>query len=189
LKVKNAANIQVANAPVINGKASFGNMHFSLENVTAELVWYPIETTGELKLVWQVFMAPKTDEDYWLARIDASTGSFIDKQSLTIKCNWDGENHSAAQHQLHTGQNAGNHLMPAGTSPSVVSTASYRVIPQPAESPIHPGGAPALVADPWTKSPGNATTLGWHYDGMLMKTGLLQTPSARLQHQQQLSLD
>jgi hypothetical protein len=165
LKVKNAANIRVTNAPVINGKASFGSMNFSLENVTAELIWYPIETTGDLKLVWQVFMAPKSDEDYWLARIDASTGSFIDKQSLTIKCNWDGENHSGKQHQLHTSQNAGNHLLSAVTSPSVVSTASYRVIPQPAESPIHPGGAPALVTDPWTKSPGNATSLGWHYDG------------------------
>jgi hypothetical protein len=165
LKVKNGANIRVTNASVINGKASFGSMNFSLENVTAELIWYPIETTGDLKLVWQVFMAPKSDEDYWLARIDASTGSFIDKQSLTIKCNWDGENHSGKQHQLHTSQNAGNHLLSAGTGPSVVSTASYRVIPQPAESPIHPGGAPALVTDPWTKSPGNATSLGWHYDG------------------------
>ena len=165
LQVKNAANIRVANVPVINGKASFGNMNFSLENVSAELIWYPIETTGELKLVWQVFMAPKSDEDYWLARIDASTGSFIDKQSLTIKCNFDDENHSAKQHQQHKNQNAGNHLLNSGTGPSVVSTASYRVIPQPAESPIHPGGAPALVTDPWTKSPGNATTLGWHYDG------------------------
>ncbi len=171
LKVKNAAAIRVPVAPVINGKASFGNMNFSLENVTAELVWYPIETTGELKLVWQVFMSPQSDEDYWLARIDASTGSFIDKQSLTIKCNWDGENHSAKQHQLHKNQNPGNHLLKAnslqntGTGPSVVTTASYQVIAQPAESPIHPGGIPALVTDPWTKSPGNATTLGWHYDG------------------------
>ena len=171
LKVKNAAKIQVANAPVINGKASFGRMNFSLENVSAELIWYPIETTGELKLVWQVFMAPKTDEDYWLARIDASTGSFIDKQSLTIKCNWDAENHSAKQHQLHQNQNPGNQLIKTnslqttGTGPSVVNTASYRVVPQPAESPIHPGGTDAVVTDPWTKSPGNATTLGWHYDG------------------------
>jgi hypothetical protein len=171
LKVRDAANIRVPVAPVINGKANFGSMNFSLENVTAELVWYPIEATGELKLVWQVFMAPKSDEDYWLARIDASTGSFIDKQSLTVKCNFDGEKHSAQQHQQHKNQNAGNHLLntnslqSTGTGPSVVTTASYRVIPQPAESPIHPGGAATLVTDPWTKSPGNATTLGWHYDG------------------------
>jgi hypothetical protein len=169
LKVKDAANIRIANVPVQNGKASFGNLNFSLENVTAELVWYPIETTGELKLVWQVFMAPRSDEDYWLTRIDASTGSYIDKQSLTIKCNFDGESHSAKQHQQHKSQNAGNHLyntlQPAGSGPAVVSTASYRVVAQPAESPIHPGGSPALVTDPWTKSPGNATSLGWHYDG------------------------
>jgi len=169
LKVKDASNIRVTNAPVINGKASFGNMGFSLENITANLVWYPIESTGELKLVWQVFMAPKADEDYWIARIDAATGSFIDKQSLTIKCNWDGENHSAKQHQSH--KNSGSPLIETdalqttGNGPSVVNTASYRVVPQPAESPIHPGGTNALVTDPWTKSPGNATTLGWHYDG------------------------
>ncbi len=165
LQVKNAANIRVTAAPVINGKASFGNMNFSLENVTAELIWYPIETTGELKLVWQVFMAPQSDEDYWLARIDAATGSFIDKQSLTIKCNWDAETHSAKQHQLHKNVAQTNALQTAGNGPTVVNTASYRVVPQPAESPIHPGGTNALVTDPWTKSPGNATTLGWHYDG------------------------
>ena len=169
LQVKDAANIRVTAAPLINGKANFGNMNFSLENVTAELIWYPIETTGELKLVWQVFMAPRSDEDYWLARIDASTGSFINKQSLTIKCNWDAENHSAKQHQLHKSQNAGNQLIKTNSlqtsGPAVVSTASYTVVTQPAESPIHPGGSPALVTDPWTKSPGNATTLGWHYDG------------------------
>ncbi|MBL7703220.1 MAG: M36 family metallopeptidase [Ferruginibacter sp.] len=166
LKVKGVSGLRVPDAPVISGKANFGTMNFSLENVSAELIWYPIETTGELKLVWQVFMAPKSDEDYWLARIDASTGSFIDKQSLTIKCNFDGDKHSAKQHQQHKNQNAGNHLLQtSGNGPSVVNTASYRVIPHPAESPIHPGGAPALQTDPWTKSPGNATSLGWHYDG------------------------
>lgn len=174
LKVKDAAKINIANAPAVNGKASFGNMDFSLENVSAELIWYPIETTGELKLVWQVFMAPKSDEDYWLARIDASTGAFIDKQSLTIKCNFDGENHSGKQHQQHSvkknkNENAGNHLVnklqTTGKGPTVVNTANYRVVAHPAESPIHPGGTPSLVTDPWTKSPGDATSLGWHYDG------------------------
>ncbi len=173
LQVKNAAGINVPFAPVLNGKARFGTMNFSLEDVTAELMWYPVEQTGDLKLVWQVFMAPKNDEDYWLARIDASNAAFIDKQSLTIKCNWDGENHSSQQHQQHLNKsdNAGNHLInknnfqTTGNDPAVVSSASYRVIQQPAESPIHPGGAPALVTNPWTKSPGNATTLGWHYDG------------------------
>ncbi len=173
LKVKNGDKISINNAIVNKGKSDFGNLKFSLENVTAELMWYPIEATGELKLVWQVFMAPKADEDYWLARIDASTGLFIDKQSLTIKCNWDDENHTAKQHQQHAAKttNTGNHLLnnnslaTSGTGPTVVNTASYRVIAQPAESPIHPGGANTLVTDPWTKSPGNATSLGWHFDG------------------------
>jgi hypothetical protein len=43
----------------------------------------------------------------------------------------------------------------------------YRVVPFPAESPIHPGGTPALVSNPWNLAgAGNdATTLKWNDDG------------------------
>ena len=44
----------------------------------------------------------------------------------------------------------------------MVSGATYRVLPFPAESPIHPGGSVALRSDPWTAAPGNATSLKWH---------------------------
>ena len=167
LQINNASIASGTNPTTENGKSNFGKLNFSIENVTAELIWYPIEATGDLKLVWQIFAAPKTQEDYWLVRIDATNGAFIDKQSLTIKCNWDGDNHTAKQHQQHLTktENVGYHLQKNNASPTVVNTASYRVIPQPAESPIHAGGSPALVTDPWTKAPGNATTLGWHYDG------------------------
>ena len=43
-----------------------------------------------------------------------------------------------------------------------ITTASYRVVPFPAESPIHPGGTPALRTDPWLAGSANATTLKWN---------------------------
>ena len=52
-------------------------------------------------------------------------------------------------------------------SPTLINSASYRVIPFPAESPNHPGGAAALKTDPWTLSPGNATSLKWHNNGTI----------------------
>ncbi len=152
-----------------SGKFSFGKLNTSVENITAELMWLPRNDKGELKLVWQVFIAPVNQDDYWIVNIDATTNQFISKQSLTIKCNWDGENHSATTHKknhLKT-ENIGNKVLNQYKTDigQVVNSANYRVIAQPAESPIHTGGAPVLVSNPWTKSPGNATSLGWHYDG------------------------
>ncbi|MCY7421441.1 MAG: M36 family metallopeptidase, partial [Chitinophagaceae bacterium] len=57
---------------------------------------------------------------------------------------------------------------PAQFGETDVTTATYRVIPYPAESPIHPGGSPALQKDPWLLAGATnpATTLQWHYNGV-----------------------
>jgi hypothetical protein len=175
LQVKNTAAIKVNNGVTTDGKTKFGTMNFALEEVTAELIWLPMEETGELKLAWQVFMAPATDQDYWLVNIDAVNGTFINKQSLTLKCNWDNEVHSIKAHEQHKSnlENSGSHLLnmykPAEktyTPLPIVNNALYRVIKYPAESPQHPGGVHTTVSNPWTLSPGNATTLGWHFDNV-----------------------
>ncbi|HNP54899.1 MAG TPA: M36 family metallopeptidase, partial [Ferruginibacter sp.] len=56
-------------------------------------------------------------------------------------------------------------LSVAANSPSIVNNATYKVIPFPAESPIHPGGTPAVVSNPWNAAAGNATSLKWHSNG------------------------
>ncbi|MBL7728424.1 MAG: hypothetical protein JNM68_12095, partial [Dinghuibacter sp.] len=94
LKVRSLAVIPEVVPKDEQGKFRFGQLGFSIENISAELVWLPVEPTNELKLAWQVFMAPYSEEDYWLMNIDAKTGAFISKQSLTVKCNWDGEAHT-----------------------------------------------------------------------------------------------
>lgn len=146
-------------------KMQFGTLGVSTENITAELIWFPMDDGDELKLAWQVFVAPTNSSDYWLVRINAADNSLINKESLTVYCNWDDPSH-AKQHS-HTPAKPAKKNLFQSSGPNLVNNATYRVVPYPAESPIHPGGAHALETNPWQMAPGNATTLGWHFDGVL----------------------
>jgi subtilisin-like proprotein convertase family protein len=151
-------------------KFEFGRLGASTENISAELMWFPTDK-GEYKLAWQVFVAPRNTSDYWLIRVDAQTGSILGKQNLTITCKWNKEEHSIEDHlaEKRATKNTENYVVNKTHKgfefkPFVIGSASYTVIKYPAESPIHPGGAPSVHVDPWTMTPGNATSLKWHSD-------------------------
>ena len=146
----------------------FDDMGVSRQEITAELMWVPLQDGKKVELAWQVYIIPTTTSDYWLVRISANDGKTIGISNLTVYCNWD-KQHDKSNSDIEkaTVNNADeNHdgvlSNKNTTSPSIINGASYRVIPYPAESPIHIGGSPALVTSPWTNTPGNATTLKWH---------------------------
>jgi hypothetical protein len=156
-------------------KYEFGKLGAAVENITAELIWYPLENKNEVRLAWQVFLAPSNSSAYWLIRIDAMNGQVIGRQNLTITCNWDSKEHSVTEHieknhgPAHQAFVLKRDQQPAwkySGKPFVVSSATYKVVPYPFESPNHMG-APGYgtATDPWLSAPGNATSLGWHYDG------------------------
>ena len=167
-------------------KIEFGKLGVAHENITAELMWFPVEKSKtELKLGWQVFIAQKTSSDYWLVNLSAINKNIISLHNLTVYCNWDDPNHNKTHFQEKSNLNSlGTKTikLPWSTllsvseknvcektltnSPSIVNSASYRVVAYPAESPLHPNGSPVLVTNPWTLSGGNnATTLNWHSIG------------------------
>ena len=160
-------------------KFDFGKAGIASENITAELLWTPVEDGKAVKLAWQVYLVPTTTSDYWMIRVDAHTGKIISENNLTVSCNWDKNNKannlSAATNNYLFLQSAASKKADAkntffefpktNLSPSLISNASYKVIPFPAESPWHPGGTPALVTNPWTRTTGNATSLKWHNNG------------------------
>lgn len=169
----------LTSTPGANGKTlSFGKAGACSEDITAELLWLPYNKNKEVKLAWQVFLTPLNSSDYWLIRVDAITGQIINETNLTVSCNWskdarysagilDRKNaESGVKKELSFTKLFKVDLMPAG-SPDIVNNASYIVVPFPAESPKHPGGAPASVNNPWTHAPGNATSLRWHNNGSL----------------------
>ena len=147
-----------ANKTIIEGKKyDFGIIN-TKEIITAELLWLPVEDGKEVKLVWQVFLAPVTTSDYWLIRVDANRNTVIDQQNLTVYCNWDGEKHSVKDHfeKKHFKDGAtANYVLQQDKKtlqwqfrPFVVNNAGYRVIKYPAESPQHPGGTPTIHNNP-----------------------------------------
>jgi subtilisin-like proprotein convertase family protein len=159
---------------IVNGKKYEFAKTGTKEPITAELLWLPIDGGKDIKLVWQVFVAPQKTSDYWLLRVDAATNVVIDQQNLTVYCNWDGEKHSVQEHfqkKHFKEENRANYVLQQDKKtmewqfrPFVVNNTTYRVIKYPAESPQHPNGAPAIHNNPWTWAPGPATALGWHYD-------------------------
>ena len=154
-------------------KVTFNNAGISNENITATLMWFVSETGKQnIQLGWQVYIIQNNSADYWLVNIDAVNKSTISVHNLTVYCNYDApKNSDALKQHIHNNDCATkantNNQINANNSPTVVNNATYRVVPYPAESPSHTGGAPVVVTNPWLLSGAvnNATTLKWHSIG------------------------
>lgn len=151
-------------------KKSFGKLGIATEDITAELMWVPVNEGKEVKLAWQVYLVPSASSDYWMIRVDANTNKKIAESNFTVYCSWDAYDANHSHHNseylfYENKETAQSFFNWQSNSPSLVNTANYRVIPFPAESPIHPGGTPAVVTNPWNLAGGNAVTLGWHSNG------------------------
>ncbi|MBK7432441.1 MAG: M36 family metallopeptidase [Chitinophagaceae bacterium] len=165
-----------------NGRiVDFGKLNSTREKVIAELMWVPVEEGRQtsVKLAWQVQVAPNANADHWNIRVDAVSGKIINKNNYTV--------YEEMNSNMRMPYTATNQKMPRvnnvdrrsivgidynrpqtnPSSPSLVNTVNYTVIPYPAESPIHPGGTAAVRTNPWTLAGGNAVSLGWHNDGAL----------------------
>lgn len=165
-------------------KETFGSMGIARENITANLYWFPIERGKKtVKLGWQIYIIQNNSADYWLVNIDATNKSTLSVDNLTVYCNWDATDGKEKHQHSNTCKNIEslkkneiklfdvdailNKNLLVSASPTIVSNATYKVIPFPAESPLHNGGTPTLVTNPWDLSgPGNAATLlKWHSVG------------------------
>jgi uncharacterized protein (DUF736 family) len=162
-------------------KLDFGKAGVSEENITAELLWALVE--NKMELVWQVFLTPRQKPDYLLIRVDAHANNVVDEDNLTLYCNWGNARGNKQGGHIHTENERTNPGIDVSSiaaelntatatsqdfsplSPAIVNSAAYKVIPFPKENPLVAGGAPALVNNPWTNAPGNATSLKWHSDG------------------------
>lgn len=164
-----------------NGRnIEFSDMGVSRENITAQLMWVPKEemvnnvlVLTKMELAWQVKLVPKTESDYWMVNVNAMDNRILGMDNYTDYDNW-GNPFTANNGVKYPDFLFGNLKAPGAEEnalfdfkkvnedPSIITTATYRVIPFPAEAPSFPNGAHALRTDPWTAAPGNATSLKWH---------------------------
>ena len=174
-------------ATIIPGrKYDFGKAGVANENITAELLWVPIADGKEVKLAWQIYLSPKTTSDNWVIRVDAHSNKIISENNLTVYCNWDAksgksntQNNQQRNFVLAKQVNKIDELQTSffnfttseseknksTSSPTIVNSASYRVVPYPQESPLHGATRSTLVSNPWTAATGNATSLNWNSTG------------------------
>jgi uncharacterized repeat protein (TIGR01451 family) len=143
---------------------AFSDLGISSVPVKSKLIWIAGIKSNNAILSWQVEVQPKGVADHWLVQVDASKGNVIGKINLNISCAWgNGENKESA-----VDDNASIDESSTETyGVNAINSGKYRVIPFPAESPIHTGGTAALVTNPWelAGSGNNATSLKWNDDG------------------------
>ncbi len=170
-KVNATQSAVITNTSANGQRVTFNDLGATSAAITAELMWAPLQDGKSVCLSWEIHFMPKGTSDDWLIRINAASGEVVGIDNLTVYCNWDDPEHAAKHnHQELVNLDLINEIsakaatQPAGSN-NIVNGASFLVVPFPAESPIHPGGTPAVRTDPWTMAPGNATTLKWNSDG------------------------
>lgn len=148
---------------------NFGTLGISDVAIKAHLVWQPVQDKW-LNLAWEIEIAPTGSADHWMIRVDALNGEVLDQNNYTVHERLESDIIERNEALTLTEKSQTLNVIDPffglqNNSPQVVSNADYRVIPYPAESPLHTGGTAAVVTNPWTLAPGNATSLLWHYDG------------------------
>lgn len=142
---------------------TFINPKLLKRNAQAELYWHTNDDSKTVQLVYNINMFVKQTNDWWNIQINAHDASYIDKDNWVVKCNFKSCHKSQIHsHNLNTNLLNNKFLAP----PPTVTSANYRVIPFPFESPSH--GAVGIDANPWLKAGvgSNAITYQWHFDGV-----------------------
>ena len=122
-------------------------------DIVATKVYAPLRD-GNYVLAWDVMIEPVDATDIWSIRINASSGTLIDKTSLTIACTFP---HDFLEHPDHCPNTAGHLHITTSAPLTLIDGAQYNVVPIPGESPNHMDREMVInPADP------DASPYGWH---------------------------
>lgn len=107
-------------------------------DIKVKLKWVSVNQT--LKLVWNVNWITKDEQNWWNLRLDAITGKLADENNWITECQ---------STNLSNTENQSTNLINPGTgegSGEGKSSAKYKVLARPVESPSH--GNMVLLNDP-----------------------------------------
>ncbi|WP_426493339.1 T9SS-dependent M36 family metallopeptidase [Hymenobacter sp. 102] len=131
----------------------FTNGGISLEKIPVKLMYQPL-ADGSLRLVWDVTLAPLNAEHYWNARVDAVTGTLLDKVDYTVS---DSFSMSPLIQPIAQAASAAAQPATPATAGRPTAANSYNVWPITVESPAH--GDRQLVTNP---ADATVSPFGWH---------------------------
>lgn len=143
-----------------NKAAVFNKAGISSEDIPTKLMYYYREGVGTY-LVWELSVAEKTSSDWWNFRVDASSGTIIDKDNWTVSCNilGDHKDHVHSENAPFVGpmEEPINYNIKNTSNLASPPVAKYKVFAMPVESPNY--GTRTLVTNPENL---NASPYGWH---------------------------
>ncbi len=153
-----ALQYDLSNLPVFKeqqGNASiFSAGSISNSDIRMQLMYQPMED-GTLRLAWDMAIDEKEDADYLSIRTDALTGEILNTVNWTVYCNFDVEQCAEEGHVHQYAPESQSHQ--EDEDASFFQPDSYRVYPEPVESPIH--GGRQLIVNP---ADAIASPFGWH---------------------------
>lgn len=125
--------------------------------ITAKLAFQ--ETADQkLKLAWAFQIFTPDGKHYWDICIDALNGSVLQKNDLTISCNFGGANHKNHKHDVKKTFSFENIVFNSNSSlPMLVNPGTYRVIPY---NQVSPDVSPFELIT--TTGDALASPNGWH---------------------------
>ncbi|GAB3822345.1 T9SS-dependent M36 family metallopeptidase [Pontibacter rugosus] len=145
-----------------NREVVLSNGGISLDPIPARLVYQPMED-GSLKLAWEVTIYELDALNWWNVRVDASTGTVLDKDNMVTHCEFD--NHGPEGVALTRGKKHVLAPRPApapynsvAAMPAAPTSNAYKVFAIPTESPSH--GPRVYVST--SAADEVASPYGWH---------------------------
>ncbi|MBZ0328085.1 MAG: T9SS-dependent M36 family metallopeptidase [Altibacter sp.] len=136
-----------------NREFVFNKAGISTEDIPVKQLYYYRPTAGT-SMIYELSIQETTTSDWWNFRVDASTGSIIDKDNWTVYCELPSKIKSDDAKTVSENHNTFNLFKPQTT---LSFAGSYNVFPMPIESPNH--GSRSIVSNP---DDANASPYGWH---------------------------
>ncbi|PKV63542.1 T9SS-dependent M36 family metallopeptidase [Pontibacter ramchanderi] len=140
-----------------NRAVVFSKGGISLEPIPAKLVYQPMED-GSLRLAWEVSIYELDAQNWWNIRLDATTGTVLDKDNMVVHCQFENDGPGGKfMHDDHAHTLASPYVaVPQATIAAV--TNAYNVFAMPVESPSH--GPRSIVST--SAAHQTASPQGWH---------------------------
>lgn len=154
------------NSLVAENKIVFSAAGIAKRDIETRLC-YTTDSIGNLHLTWNVNIDVINKPDWWNVRVDVVSGNIVEKDNWTVyeNDNADKKFMNEANKKASASSNINREDYKFMAPPPSVNSATYNVIPYPAENKNIAGFT--NVTSPWLNAGAgnNAATYGWQYDG------------------------
>lgn len=140
----------------------FNDGGISQDDIPVKLMYQP--GVKETRLVWNLILNLRSDDNWWNVRVDAETGQVLEQNDWIAHDTWAPV--GAVQPPTITSPAEAGSAQPELILPQLVVNdgSSYQVYPMPVESPNHTSSVPPADGRTIVNTPADATAspFGWH---------------------------